>query len=113
MQMKTIEFIKKNSDLILVYTPEVFYNGILERYRRDGKITIKRCFSVTNDDAYIVDDDESFDAEESVAFKIGEIVGDYYRLKKEIVGTSHNFYFYVDTNFKPELFVASKNISIL
>lgn len=111
--MKTIDFIIDNNSLILVYSPDVFYSGLIEKYRKTEELTIKRCFSVTTDDEYRLEENDWFDADESVAFKIGEKTGDYFKMKKGIFGTSHDFYFHVDIRFKSELFVASRNISIL
>jgi len=69
--MKTLDFIDYKNSLVLVYTPEAFYNGLIEQYRRDGKIIIKRCFAVTTAVEYSLKEDEYYDVEESLAFKIG------------------------------------------
>lgn len=111
--MKTMEFIKDGSNLVLAYTPEPFSNGILDKYRKEGKVTIKRCFIVTSHDEYSLDDDGWYDTEETIAFIIGKLVGDYYRLDKGILGTNHSFYFYKDIKFTSKLFITDRNINIL
>lgn len=111
--MKTIEFIKEGNSLVLVYAPEAFYNGIIEKYRNEGEITIKRCFTVTAIDEYSLEDDDWYNTEETIAFKIGKLIGDYYKLDKKILGTTHDFYFHKDIKFNSKLFIAQRNITIL
>jgi len=111
--MKTIEFIKDRNSLVLLYSPEAFYNGIIEKYRKEGEITIKRCFTVTAIDEYSLEDDDWYNTEETIAFKIGKLIGDYYKLDKKILGTTHDFYFHKDTKFNSKLFIAERNITIL
>lgn len=112
--MKTIDFIKDGINLVLVYSPDVFYNnGIIEKYRNEGKIVIKRCFKVSYIHEYSLTNDDLYDAEETIAFRIGKLIGDYYKLDKSILGTTHIFYFHKETKFNSKLFIAERNISIL
>lgn len=111
--MRTMEFIKDGSSLVLVYTPEAFYNGIIDKYRKEGQITIKSCFIVTTIDEYNLKGNDWYDTEETIAFMVGKLIGDYYKLNKEILGTTHDFYFYKDTKFNSKLFIADRNINIL
>lgn len=109
----TIEFSVEGNKLIMFYTPEAFNSGILEKYWKDKKITIKRCFFVTEENEFKIQDDSWYNSEETIAFVVGEKLNSYVRLDKNIFGTDNTFFFHENFKFHSKLFIAHRDISIL
>ena len=109
----TIEFSVEGNKLVMFYTPEAFSSGILEKYRQEKEIIIKRCFNVTLENEFEIKDDSWYDPEETIAFVIGEKLNNYFKLDKSIFGTDNTFYFHETFKFHSKLFIAHRDISIL
>lgn len=101
-----IEFIIENNELILNFSPKYEEEACQRLIDENKKLIIKRVFTVSKQDKRSSDFDE-------LKFAIGNVDGDYIKVNPEIVNTEHTFYFSKDINFKPNLFIAHRNISIL
>lgn len=102
-----ISFKIENESLILILDIESdsFY---WDKLYGNGDINLKKCFRL-NRGNWIPDDNDK----EILNFIIGTVEGEYIHLDKEVFETQHEFYFAKDINFKLNLFLASRNISII
>ena len=105
----SIEFRYDGTAMLMLYAPAFGHEEVRQKLDSDG-LSIKNVFSVTADNEYQIDLSDEY--EETFCFKIGELSGDYYRLDKNILNTSHWFYFSKDVVVSAKHFVAHQNISI-
>lgn len=105
----SIEFRYDETAMLMLYAPAFGHEEVRQKLDSDG-LTIKNVFSVTADNEYQIDLSDEY--EETFCFKIGELSGDYYRLDKNILNTSHWFYISKDVVVSAKHFVAHQNISI-
>lgn len=109
-----IKFLKQNDLLKLIYQAELGNNvgWVLDRLNQDGKITLRRTFTFTSNalisSAKQLEDEDSSEC----VFKLGEDDGEYYRIDKEILGLQHDLLLAKSMKFKPQVFVANRDISI-
>lgn len=105
----SIEFRYDGTAILMLYAPIFGHEEIRQKLDSDG-LSIKNVFSVKADNEYQFDLSDEF--EETFCFKVGELVGDYYRLDKNILDTDHWFYISKDVVISAKHFVAYQNISI-
>ena len=105
----SIEFGRKDGELILILAPERIYaSKILDVLNTKGKWMISHSFTVTKQNF------RSEDAEQNeLRFCIGTVYDEYTLVDNSVIGTTHNFYFSNTINLKKQYFVAYRNISIL
>lgn len=105
----SFEFVKQNSELIVIYTPIYGVSEILNKIRIEDGYNIKNTFWV---EQCMLRDVEEFD-DDSICFAIGKVVDGYIEINQAVVGTEHVFFFSENMKFNPKMFVANKNISVL
>ena len=105
----TIEFLKDNNELIMIYTPEYGADEVLKRIKSSSGHSIKNTFWVKKK---LLRELGKYD-EESICLSIGRVVDDYIELDKEVMGTKHKFFFAIDIKLTQKMFVANRNISVL
>lgn len=105
----SFEFVKQNSELIVIYTPIYGVSEILNKIRIEDGYNIKNTFWVEKS---MLRDVEEFD-DDSICFAIGKVVDGYIEINQAVVRTEHVFFFSENMKFNPKMFVANKNISVL
>ena len=96
-----------NKELLLSYSPENGTGYIIQKIEQNETIRIKNTFLLSKE--YLRSETD----EETIQFLIGKEEGSYIRINSEVFETSHNFFFDKNIKFKPSIFVAYRNISIL
>lgn len=102
-----VSFKIENDSLILILETEQdeFY---LDKLHDDKNIKLKKCFSLNKYNR--ISDNYNDD---TLNFSIGTVEGKYVHLDKNVFETQHEFYFDKEIEFKLELFLANRNISII
>lgn len=106
----SIAFEKYNGELILCYTPAMGIEDIKNRLLRGEDFLVKKTFLV---DQSLIRELDEIDTEETLSFCIGHIGESYIKIKSEVIGTKHNFFFSNEISLKSTMFIAYRNISIL
>ena len=96
-----------NKELLLSYSPENGTDYIIQKIEQNETIRIKNTFLLSKE--YLRSETD----EETIQFLIGKEEGSYIKIESEVFETSHNFFFDKNIKFKPSIFVAHRNISIL
>ena len=99
-----------NDVLLAIYTPSWGVENIREKLEKDNFAIIKRTFHIEQEYAI---NDEYFNYDEEIAFIIGLVDGDYVKLDTDVFYIDHDVYFSKDIKFNINLFIASRNISII
>ena len=99
-----------NDVLIAIYTPSWGVENIRAKLEEENFAIIKRTFHIEQEYAR---NDEDFDYDEEIAFIIGRVEGNYIKLDKDVFYIDHDVYFSKDIKFNINLFIASRNISII
>ena len=107
----SLEFKRRNDELILFYRPE---NGESEHTIREiqngGTRHIRNCFSVTK--SQLRPNEDEFE-DDLLLFCIGSIGANYTKLDIEVFGTDNDFYFANFISLSAKMFTAYRNISVL
>jgi hypothetical protein len=112
-----IEFFKEDSRLWLLYRP-LNPGWIHEHLKHDEPIRLRNTFAFDAGDCIpLADDDEdqqpAIEDAEEFAFALGDLVGEYYRVSRQVVGTDSTFHFHESVPLSAKVFVAERNISVL
>ena len=99
-----------NDILIAIYTPSWGVENIRAKLEKENYAIIKRTFHIEQEYAI---NDEDFNYDEEIAFIIGRVEGNYVKLDKDVFYIDHDIYFSTDIKFNTNLFIASRNISII
>ncbi|WP_407498459.1 hypothetical protein [Elizabethkingia anophelis] len=92
-----MEFKEIDNELILIYyiSDYASQDWIRNHLREKGNVIIKRTLNFSLTDVYPMKFD--MDLEEGYfppsAFVFGKLVGDYYCIKKSVIGTKNDFFF--------------------
>ena len=124
----SISFRKNESDLVLVYVPDIADMGsLVSDLSREKSVRLRKTFNFklenllpqyseriaqlgTESSGYLEYDDAlHFD---KLEFIIGQYIGDYVVLNQSILDINHRFCFSKSIELKARLFVADHNISI-
>jgi len=103
-----ISFEIHDKELWICYSPEFGIDYIHRRFEEEKPVIIKNVFWVTEE--LLREED---DVIEEVKFCIGYKHDGYIQMIRDVIGTEHEFFFSEKINFKMNLFLASKRISIL
>lgn len=106
--MSTRVFVKDNL-LLVEYSPDNGVKWIDEIIRTRKEFTLKRTFTFQQQDLYQFDEDDDLQR----TFVIGQIDGDYFRIKKRILYTSHDVLIHKNIRITLKTFISNNNISIL
>ncbi|MBM2814927.1 MAG: hypothetical protein HW421_1689 [Ignavibacteria bacterium] len=113
--IKMIEFEKKGELLLIVYMTGTNDNHwIYDNFNIYNHVSLKGTFifdkkHVNN---FIVDEITEEDYDKPIEFILGNLVGDYYKIDKDILLINHDVYIYKEVLIKINLFVLDNNISI-
>lgn len=105
-----LEFRKEDSALLLLYMPDLAGDDVRKKLDQDN-LHLKHTFHLCRKNEYVPKTAEPYEYE--FCFKVGELVGKYYLLDRDVFGTDHNFYFSAGIDFKSYYFVAHQNRAIL
>lgn len=112
-----MEFKKIDNKLIFIYHYSTYNSEdwIRENLQKNGSVIFKRTLNCAPEDVYEIEldyneFDESFPP---VAFLFAELKDDYYQIKRHIIDTKNNFFFYKDIDIQSEYLIAEAKISIL
>lgn len=108
-----IEFIKMDQLLIMIYQPDFGIEEIRRKLDSGEGINLKNCFHLKTENEYQLPEQDAEHNPDRFLFRVGLLIGDYYKLDKEIFGTENDFYIAKDIPVAPKLFVAYRGISIL
>lgn len=106
--MSTRVFVKDNL-LLVEYSPDNGVKWIDEIIRTRKEFALKRTFTFQQQDLYQFDEDDDLQR----TFVIGQIDGDYFRIKKRILYTSHDVLIHKNIRVTLKTFISNNNISIL
>jgi len=84
------------------------------KLKEDGEVLIRRTFTFTSKDVITgkVEDEDDFFQDDGISFRLGNRVGRFYIIRKEILGLKHDLRLSVDFNVSDKSFTAERNISI-
>jgi hypothetical protein len=102
--------------LLLSYKPEGDSKWVSENFGHGETIKARNTFCLGAKDLWPSPDDEPQDESQDdpeYVFVLGELSGEYFKIKSHIVATKNTFYFHKSMQFEPSLFVAERKISIL
>lgn len=113
-----IEFRTIGRHLVLLYTPDLNADRVNREFAEKKAITLRKTFTFRQQDQYELPADPSYgdDADPldgQYAFRLGKLVRGYFKLNRDVIETSRNFYFCKDLELRPQMFTAVRNISIL
>ena len=115
-----MEFRKVDNLILFIYTYGTYNNfnnedWVRESLDEDDSVIFKGTLEFTTDDVYEIEleHDEFDEPYEPIAFVLGELVGDYYKIKRHVIGTKHDFFFFKEINISSSHFIAETRISIL
>lgn len=103
------EFLKHNTELIIVYTPIYGADEILRKINNTEGYNIKNTFWVEKQFLRTLKDYD----EDSICFSLGKIEGDFIEMNQDVVGTNHKFFFSSVIKFNHKMFIANPNVSVL
>lgn len=103
------EFLKHNTELIIVYTPIYGADEILRKINNTEGYNIKNTFWVEKQFLRTLKDYD----EDSICFSLGKIEGDFIEMNQDVVGTNHKFFFSSVIKFNHKMFIANRNVSVL
>ena len=106
-----LEFEIVGNELILHYSPIQNYEYAMDKINSGDHYTIKHTFHVTKELIRHYDDRDFFD--ETISFRIGIVSNDFIEIDKEVIKTEQRFFFSKSIKLKMNMFVASRDISIL
>lgn len=102
---------------------------VLRRLQNDPPVRIRKCFffspgdlihpklvaseSEADEDHAFVGNNANSHYEGALRFQIGELDGEYYRLRESAIKTTHRFYFHLSVRLDASFFIAHRDISIL
>lgn len=109
MSNMSMTFEVHNNELWVCYAPESGLGFIRNKFSKNEPYDIKHTFCVKQEHLR----EEETEGFEEMKFFIGKIEDDYVHFDPEVIGTDNNFYFSCKTQWKHNLFVASRGISIL
>lgn len=115
-----ISFYKKENLLLLHYEPRDGVGWIKHRFEKQKTIPLKKTFllSIHNltengqGELNYSYDENPFDGDGYVNFILGELIDDYYKFDRQILGLDNNLFIFKDIEIRLELFTASQNISV-
>jgi len=111
-----IQIIKHDKYLIFNYSPDFNEEGIYNTIMKDEKLTLRKTFTfskknVMNIKHFLKNVDEE-DYTEPINFKLGQLIGDYYKIDKNILSIKNNLYINKNIKLLPKHFTTVKDISI-
>jgi hypothetical protein len=126
MRIKIYPF---NETLILEYTPDNSPSWVREKLREDGDFSLKRTFhfdvvdlvedaqrikitKAFEDDEDLPDEEENPFDEDSIAFVLGKLVGEYFQIEPRKITNKHSVFLHKDLKFDPKLFISARYISV-
>ncbi|MFN6075899.1 MAG: hypothetical protein ACK46Y_10040 [Fluviicola sp.] len=100
----------EDKKVLLSYAPDNGAEWIKIKFEETNEINIKRTFCLTLND--LVQTDENLNDEIEKIFIIGNLIDDFYRIKKEILNTKFDVLFHKSCKIKIEFFIVNSNISV-
>lgn len=106
--------IKEDGKLILEYESYGDVRWIRRNYSENKPVSIMKTFYFKEEDLIDKNEEETdeFDNDEFERFAIGELVSDYYVIKKEVLNIKNNLYIQKDIKLDISSFVAYSKISV-
>lgn len=107
-----IEFEEIGEKIILHYTPINGVDWIISRFQANKSITIGKTFYFEKKDLYKKIDLEESILMDHVQFSFAKLEGDYYRIKKNAIGTNFELCIHKSIKFQLNMFKTWNNISV-
>ncbi len=107
-----IEFKKEKDGLVLQYSPRYGNEWVYRRLNDLETIVLKKTFSLKREHLFgksVLDDPEEF---QTVEFKIGNKVGEYYKIDKSILSLTYGLFIHEEIDLAFRSFTIEKNVSI-
>lgn len=107
-----IEIVKLDSKLVLKYYSDYQPSPwIDEKLKTDGSVRIKNVFYFKPENLFkrVEDDFEELE----YYFTIGKLVDDYYKIDKDVLGLTNNFFFHKNIQLNDTHFIVESKISFL
>lgn len=104
---------KEENYLILRYDAEMnSANWVLHELDVHGSVRLRNSFTFLQHDIITETDIDPSDDIDSIDFKLGERVGEYYKIEKRILSSTIDVYFYHEIELKINMFIAEKKIPV-
>lgn len=114
--MTVIQLSVDENLLLLIYSPED-PRWVTGRLESGESVPVRRTFHFeTSDLLPIATDEDSNSSDDDVdkfVFALGELSGEYFKIKPHVVRTKNTFHFHKSMPFSTRMFVAERNISVL
>lgn len=112
-----INFEKKKGKLFLHYMAETNpHDWILKKLEKGHSVKIAKTFSFAEDDLLTTEKEFSkYDLDmdnESLTFVLGNLKGEYYQIKSDLLNTKHDVFISKDLPINKKTFIAPREISI-
>lgn len=110
-----IKYVTKNRYLLLEYSPLEGTKWIYDKFEMGESITIKNTYTFIKDDVYHKDnvkDAEEVENGEVITFILGELNGNYYKLKRSVLSIDKDIYIEKGIHLNQKMFTAVSKISI-
>ena len=110
-----ITFEKRKKIIILKYSSDGSLAWLTDRFKNDEGYTFSHTFHLTKSDLVEKFDDKLINENKecgSLDFKFGVSKGEYYKIKKTILGMKNALYIHKNTKLEKKLFIAEYKISI-
>lgn len=115
-----ISFYKKENLLLLHYDPRDGVSWIKHRFEKLETIPLKKTFLLSShnltengqEELNYNYDENPFDGDGYVNFILGELIDDYYKFDRQILGLDNNLFIFKDIEIRIDFFTASQNISV-
>ena len=108
--MPAITFENRTDKLILIYEPERMGINDVEEYIEKEGFHLRKTFFFDNTCNYEIKEEPGFDY---IEFVIGRKEGRFYKLDKDIMGITHDFFLDSSIKFNASMFIAHSNISVM
>ncbi len=95
--------------LYIEYEPRNSIGWILDKFDSDGLVTIKKAFTISNED--VLEFDNLSHDSASISFEIGKLVGDYWEIYSQVLEIQNPIHIHKSFKIKAETFLPSKGIS--
>ena len=109
-----IKVSKQVDCLLLIYQPDRFNDArwLDEKLKQDGSVTLRRTFTFTGADLVSQSDGADADDDGERVFGLGVMVGEYYKVNKDILGLKNDLLLDCAMKIDPRTFIAERDISV-
>jgi len=104
----------QGDQLLLLYQPDRFNDArwLDEKLQQDGDVTLRRTFTFSSTDMLTKPTSYDVDGDQERVFLLGMLEGDYYKIRKDILGLKHDLLLDSKMKMTSATFIAQRDISV-